>query len=100
VDFMRVSTCSLRGFWSFLQVGERTKTADEVEEAELARLQKLEKQRQMRMSGDDASGPGAVEEDQIRGGYAQRRAKRQKREEDEEVAGVHVAHRIYPLSTL
>lgn len=65
-----------------MQAGERLKTAEELETAELARLQNLERQRQLRMSGDDLGGPESLEDKLPAGGYARKRAKRQREEEE------------------
>lgn len=69
-----------------LQVGERTKTAEELAEAEAARLQALEASRLKRMhasGGDDDGKDGDAVADGAplaAGGYAARRQKRQRRE--------------------
>lgn len=64
-----------------LQVGERAKTSEEMDKAEAARLQALERQRKAKMSGDDLGDEGLkADEDLPAGGYARRRAKRQKME--------------------
>ena len=70
-----------------LQAGERSKTAEESEAAELTRLQALERQRQTRMSGDDLGGPDSLEDSLPAGGYARKRAKRQREQEDAKAEG-------------
>ena len=70
-----------------LQVGDRTKTAEELEEAEAARLQALENRRQILMSGDDL-GDDMPEPDELpAGGYARQRAKKRKQEQEAEKEG-------------
>ena len=68
------------------QVGERTKTAEELAAEEEQRLQRLEAQRLKRLRGSSGDNLGEVgsasEEDDLTGlgGFAARRAKRMKRE--------------------
>lgn len=70
-----------------MQVGDRTKTAEEMAAAREQQLQRLEAQRVKRLrgpSGDDLGegGSASEEEDDMAGlgGFAARRAKRRKRE--------------------
>lgn len=75
--------------YSIIQVGERVKTAEELEEAEAARLQALERQRLVRMSGDDLGDDAGGGADLPAGGYARKRAKKRKLEQkaDAEASG-------------
>ena len=59
-------------------MGERTKTAEEVTEAEHKRLHALEMQQQKRMLDENEGESIAVVVDAPEGGYAARRAKRHK----------------------
>lgn len=77
-----------------MQVGDRTKTAEELAAAREQQLQRLEAQRVKRLrgpSGDDLGegGSASEEEDDMTGlgGFAARRAKRRKRE----AAGVQLS---------
>ena len=70
-----------------IQVGDRAKTAEELEAAEAARLRALEKRRQTLMSGDDL-GDDLQEPDELpAGGYARQRAKKRKQEHEAEKEG-------------
>lgn len=66
------------------QVGERTKTEEEIAQAEVQRLETLEKERLRRMAGDEDAEPSGTEPE---GGYARKRAKRKREEEEDEPEG-------------
>ena len=81
-----------------MQVGDRTKTAEELAAEEEQRLQRLEAQRLKRLrgpSGDDLGEEGSASEEEDDaaglGGFARRRAKRRKRE----AAGAHTVAVFY-----
>ena len=86
--------------WSvFLQVSDRTKTAEELAELERVRLEALEKQRLKRMTAAASAENGNADEAdaepaQAKGGYAARRQKRRKLSTDAEAefgpSGEHI----------